>query len=292
MNTLQKRGIEFINLNINGKVVKTTNGKDGDMGFILSLTDLEQELDEIISDVDLAINGKFDLIEDTDLSNKYGDVAFITKNGIEYLGHDYDSPNWGKPISPSCSLEDFKDLLVSWKIFLRTPPFDGDIYQTMSSNFSKFKHQLTNPIKYRLFMLSKLPMGFVSGLRIVQLEEAGASVSVKFKWVNQNPFRSIYFAVLSMAAELSTGALAFGQIYQRQPSVSMLVVKMEAEFYKKAVGKIVFTCNDGAAIATAIQQSIDTSQGISVPCTSIGVNEQGEQVAKFVFVWSFKAKST
>jgi len=159
-----------------------------------------------------------------------------------------------------------------------------------SSNFQAFKKQLTNPIKYRLFMLSRLPMGFVSGLKIVQLQEAGASVSVKFKWVNQNPFRSIYFAVLSMAAELSTGALAFGQIYQRKPSVSMLVVKMEAEFYKKAVGRIVFTCNDGNAIANAIEQTIETGEGISVPCTSIGVNEQGEEVAKFVFVWSFKAK--
>ncbi len=159
-----------------------------------------------------------------------------------------------------------------------------------SPNFQAFRKQLTNPIRYRLFMLAKLPMGFVSGLKIVQLEEAGASVSVRFKWVNQNPFRSIYFAVLSMAAELSTGSLAFGQIYQRKPGVSMLVVKMEGEFYKKAIGKIVFTCNDGLAIANAIQQTIDTGQGISVPCTSIGMNEQGEAVAKFVFVWSFKAK--
>lgn len=133
-------------------------------------------------------------------------------------------------------------------------------------------------------------MGFISGLKIVQLEETGASVGVKFKWVNQNPFKSIYFAVLSMAAELSTGVLAFGQIYQGKPSVSMLVVKLEAEFYKKAVGKIIFTCNDGMAIASAIKETIQTGEGINVPCTSIGVNEQGEEVAKFVFVWSFKRK--
>lgn len=160
----------------------------------------------------------------------------------------------------------------------------------MNSNFQTFKQQITSPIKYRLFMLSKLPMGFISGLKIVQLEAAAASVSVKFKWVNQNPFKSIYFAVLSMAAELSTGILAFGQIYQRKPAVSMLVVKMEAAFYKKAVGKIIFACNDGNAIAKAIEQTITTGEGINVTCTSIGINEQGEEVAKFVFVWSFKAK--
>ncbi|MBC7587725.1 MAG: DUF4442 domain-containing protein [Chitinophagaceae bacterium] len=139
-------------------------------------------------------------------------------------------------------------------------------------------------------MLSKLPMGFVSGLKIVQLEEAVAGVGVQFKWINQNPFRSIYFAVLSMAAELSTGILAFGQIYQSKPLVSMLVTKMEAEFYKKAVGKIIFTCNDGKAIAHAIQQTISTGEGINVTCTSIGVDEQGDEVAKFVFVWSYRRK--
>ena len=160
----------------------------------------------------------------------------------------------------------------------------------MNPNFALFKQQITNPIKYRLFMLSKLPMGFVSGLKIVQLEEAVAGVGVQFKWINQNPFRSIYFAVLSMAAELSTGILAFGQIYQSKPLVSMLVTKMQAEFYKKAVGKIIFTCNDGKAIAHAIQQTISTGEGINVTCTSIGVDEQGDEVAKFVFVWSYRRK--
>ncbi len=160
----------------------------------------------------------------------------------------------------------------------------------MNPNFFLFKQQITHPIKYRLFMLGKLPMGFISGLKVVQLEEAGASVAVKFKWVNQNPFRSIYFAVLSMAAELSTGILAFGQIYQRKPGVSMLVVKLDAAFYKKAVGRIVFTCNDGATIMEAIEQAISTGEGVNVPCTSIGTNEQNEVVAQFTFTWSFKAK--
>ncbi len=139
-------------------------------------------------------------------------------------------------------------------------------------------------------MLSKLPMGFISGLKIVQLQEAGASVSVRFKWVNQNPFKSIYFAVLSMGAELSTGVLGFANIYKRNPSVSMLVTKVEGEFYKKAVGTIIFTCNNGNEVSQAIQESIATGNGIAVPCTSIGVNEQGEVVAKFVFEWSFKGK--
>lgn len=160
----------------------------------------------------------------------------------------------------------------------------------MNSNFNLFKNQITNPLKFKLFTLSKLPMAFFSGLKVETLEPHTAAVSVSFKWINQNPFKSIYFAVLSMAAELSTGVLAFAQIYKRQPTVSMLVVKLEAEFYKKAVGKIVFTCNDGNAVANAIEETVITKQGTTVACTSIGKDEKGDEVAKFIFTWSFKSK--
>ncbi len=160
----------------------------------------------------------------------------------------------------------------------------------MNPQFHLFKKQITNPIKYRLFMLIKLPMGFVSGLKIVELSPQNAIISVRFKWINQNPFKSIYFAVLSMAAELSTGILAFAQTYNRNPNVSMLVVKLEAEFYKKAVGTINFTCNDGDKIINAIEQSIQQNIGTTVQCTSLGRNNEGEDVAKFIFTWSFKAK--
>jgi hypothetical protein len=35
---------------------------------------------------------------------------------------------------------------------------------------------------------------------------------VKHRWINQNPFNSMYFAVQAMAAELATGALVMFQI--------------------------------------------------------------------------------
>ncbi|MBC7722558.1 MAG: thioesterase [Pedobacter sp.] len=149
---------------------------------------------------------------------------------------------------------------------------------------------ITNPIKYQSFLLTKLPLAFFVGLKLVLLQEDQAAVSVRFKWLNKNPFRSMYFAVLAMAAELSTGILPVAYTYKTHPSVSMLVVKCEGEFYKKAIGNIVFTCVDGLTIVDAINQTITTKQGVTISSTAIGKNEQDEVVAKFVFVWSFKAK--
>ena len=139
-------------------------------------------------------------------------------------------------------------------------------------------------------MLSKLPSAWFAGLKVESLTEEQAIISVKYKWFNQNPFHSIYVGILSMASEVSTGILAMAALYKRNPAVSMLVVKNEGHYYKKAVGKIIFTCNDGKAISDAVEKAIETGEGTTYNCHTIGTNEAGEVVAEFYFMWSFKAR--
>ncbi|MBN8838398.1 MAG: DUF4442 domain-containing protein [Sphingobacteriia bacterium] len=158
------------------------------------------------------------------------------------------------------------------------------------SFFENFKELIKNPIKYKSFLFSKLPMALVAGLKVVSLEQEGAVVEVYYKWLNKNPFRSIYFAVLSMAAELSTGVLCFGNIYGKTPGVSMLITGLKASFHKKAVGRIRFTCNDGLKIKQAIDEAYATGEGQVLECTSKGFNENNEVVAEFIFIWSIKLK--
>ncbi len=133
-------------------------------------------------------------------------------------------------------------------------------------------------------------MAFLAGLHVQEFTQSSAVVTVTYRYLTKNPFRSIYFAVLSMAAELSTGVLAFAYVYQQPVKVSMLVVNMQAQFYKKATGTIQFICNDGAAIQLAITNAIQTGESVIVICRSSGVNRQGELVANFEFTWSFKRK--
>lgn len=153
-----------------------------------------------------------------------------------------------------------------------------------------FIRLVSNPVKFKVFLFSKLPAALFSGLRIKEISDERCVVSVPYKWFTKNPFRSTYFASLSMAAELSTGALAMATVYKRKPPVSMLVVGMEASFTKKAVGKTYFTCADGKKFIDAVQSAIDTKQGQIVKAETIGLNERGEEIAKFYFTWSFKSK--
>jgi acyl-coenzyme A thioesterase PaaI-like protein len=153
-----------------------------------------------------------------------------------------------------------------------------------------FRRQVLHPAKLRLFMLRKLPLAWLAGLRLVALTPEVATVTIRYKYLTQNPFRSIYFAALAMAAELASGIQAMLHT-QGGGAVSMLVVGLAAEFNKKAVGLITFTCPDGAAIAQAIVESRATGEGRTVVCTSTGYDEAGDVVAVFRVTWSFKAKT-
>lgn len=141
-----------------------------------------------------------------------------------------------------------------------------------------------------MFLLKKVPSAFFAGLRLRKLTAEEAVVSVRYKWFNKNPFSSLYFAVLSMAAEASTGILSMSALYKRTPSVSLLIVKIEGTFLKKAVGEIAFTCADGLQVQQAVEDAIASGESKSVTCESIGKNEAGDTVATFFCTWSFKAR--
>jgi hypothetical protein len=158
-------------------------------------------------------------------------------------------------------------------------------------HFQQFARQISHPIRYRLFLLSKLPLGLVCGLRVVALSPERAVAAVRYSWINKNPFRSVYFAPLSMAAELTTGLLAFGHVYQQTPKVSMLIAHCEGHFVKKATGTITFTSTDGQAIANAVATAIATQQPVVLVTTALGIDESLHTVATFSFTWSFKVKA-
>jgi hypothetical protein len=147
------------------------------------------------------------------------------------------------------------------------------------------------PAKLNLFLFLKLPAAFWSGVRVRSISNSLCEVAVKHRWINQNPFQSMYFAVQAMAAELSTGALVMLHIKASGHNISMLVAQNKSVFTKKATGKITFVCTQGNAIQEAIQTAILTKEGQTIWLTSIGNNANGEQVSEMQFEWTLKVRS-
>lgn len=144
--------------------------------------------------------------------------------------------------------------------------------------------------KFNSYMFFKIPAAWWSGVRLFELSETRAITRVRHRWVNQNPFNSMFWAVQGMAAEFASGALAIHHIRRSGKPVSMLVINNKANFSKKAKGLITFTCDQGEAIRGAIDLAIQTGEGQSLWMRSIGLNSEGETVSTFEFEWSFKLK--
>jgi hypothetical protein len=139
-------------------------------------------------------------------------------------------------------------------------------------------------------MLLKLPLAYIGGVRVKTLSEEQATVKITHKWMNQNPFKSMFWAAQGMAAEMSTGVLVMKAIEDSKENGSMLVTHQEASFYKKATGKILFTCKGGDEIRKAIKMSKQSKEGQVVQLIAEGKNEDGVVVSKFNFEWSLKVK--
>jgi len=143
---------------------------------------------------------------------------------------------------------------------------------------------------FNKILLFKIPIAKIAGLKLHSFDQEKAQILVKYGWLNQNPFKSMFWAVQGMAAEFSTGFLCIDKIQKSNQKISMLVVGLEANFTKKAVGKIIFTCDQGAQLDEVLQKAIETKEGQILKMRSVGIDEQGDQVSEFFFTWSFKVK--
>jgi hypothetical protein len=148
-----------------------------------------------------------------------------------------------------------------------------------------------NKFQFNLYLFLKIPISWIAGVRLKMMNNETCITQVKLGWLNQNPFNSMFWAVQGMAAEFTTGFLCAEKIRKSGKKISMLVVHNQAEFTKKAIGKITFTCNQGKEIDAILQKAIETGEGQTLQLYSEGKDQKNDTVSKFTFTWSFKVKN-
>ena len=147
-----------------------------------------------------------------------------------------------------------------------------------------------NKFQLHLFLFLKIPISWIAGVRLKEMNDEICITKVKFGWLNQNPFNSMFWAVQGMAAEFSTGFLCAEKIRKSGKKISMLVVHNQAKFTKKAVGRVTFSCHQGKELDAVLQKAIETGEGQTLTMFSEGKDQKGDLVSKFAFTWSFKVK--
>ena len=152
-----------------------------------------------------------------------------------------------------------------------------------------YQKKMMNSFIFWWAMLFKLPTAVFWRLKMVHLDGEKCLVSIPYFWRSQNPFKSIYFAALAGAAELSTGALCQLALAGKG-AFSMLVVDFRAEYSKKANTKTTFSCEQGVEVFDLVA-SLNPGESKQIIMVSYGQNTSGEEVARFFITWSFKRKS-
>jgi hypothetical protein len=147
-----------------------------------------------------------------------------------------------------------------------------------------------SPSKLNKYLMFKLPSAYFCGVRAKELTHEKCLVQVRHKWINQNPFNSMFWAVQGMAAELATGALVMSHIRNSGKNISMLVLNNKAHFSKKAKGKVSFTCEQGKAIKAVVKKAVATGEGQTIWMHASGIDENGDEVSNFSFEWTLKLK--
>ena len=146
------------------------------------------------------------------------------------------------------------------------------------------------PFGINLYTFFNLPSAWWCGVRVKKISSKYCSTKVNLNWINKNPFKSIFWAIQGMAAELSTGALIMKASKSFKCDISMLVINNKATFTKKAKGQIVFSCDDGEAVDKTFTKLFKTNKSQTLWLQAIGIYEEGDIVSTFDFEWTLLLK--
>ncbi len=177
------------------------------------------------------------------------------------------------------------------------PPVDAATIATApaadldAARIERLRRRMLDPFLLRAFMLAKLPLGLFAGLKIRSLDADSCQVTVPYGWRSTNPFRSIYFAAQSLAAELSIGAIAMMAVESAPTSVALLITGLVSTFTKKATSLTTFTCEEGAKLFAAVRETVETGEPAVTRVETVGRMADGTEVSRCVFTWSFKKRA-
>ena len=143
-----------------------------------------------------------------------------------------------------------------------------------------------------LFGVMKIPLIFFCRPKVVSISETRIEVRIKLNRRTKNHLNSMYFGVLSVGADITSGFLAMKLIRKSQSRISLIFKDFHADFLKRAEGDVHFICEDGLAIQSLVKVAEQTGERESLPVhiTATVPSISNEPVAEFILTLSLKKK--
>lgn len=145
----------------------------------------------------------------------------------------------------------------------------------------------------RLFGLTKVPLIWFIGPKVLELGDEITKIKIPFKRKNKNHLGSIYFGVLCAAADVAGGVAAMKHITESGEKVSLAFKDFKAEFHKRAVGDTIFVNKQGREIKQFVSDVIASGERMNMTVRVEAFTQQmgDEPVATFDLTLSLKKKS-
>ena len=102
----------------------------------------------------------------------------------------------------------------------------------------------------------------------------------------------MYFGVLAIGADLTSGFLAMDLIRRSKYKINLIFKDFHADFLKRAEGDVHFVCKDGLKIQELVKNTEETGERQNLPVNVIAFvpSISDEPVAKFILTLSLKKK--
>jgi hypothetical protein len=155
---------------------------------------------------------------------------------------------------------------------------------------------IKDTIFLRAFSFLKIPLLYMSGVKVQRVSREECVVMIPFKRLNKNHLGSMYFGALCIGADAAGGLIAAYRLRELKGAKGSLIFKdFQAKFLKRPEGDTTFSCMDGLAIDEAVQKARETGERVDIPVkVTARVPEKfgDEPVAEFVLTLSLKVKNT
>ena len=139
----------------------------------------------------------------------------------------------------------------------------------------------------------KIPVLFFLGPVVERLDEKCCAVRIPFGWRSRNHVGSMYLGALVAGADLAAGLPAARLIREKHRKVVLIFSDLRCEFLKRADGDVLFTCDEGYAVAAAVRQADASGERVTIPVrvTATVPRKYGDEpVARFTLGLSLKRR--
>ena len=142
----------------------------------------------------------------------------------------------------------------------------------------------------RYFGLTRIPLLFYVRPSVVEKTGHRVAIRIPLRRRTKNHHGSMYFAALAIGADCAVGLLAVELIGRRQKKISFIFKDFNAEFYRRATGDVVFSCDQGERIAGLVARAAESKERVELPlyATATVPAENEEPVARFRLTLSMK----